>query len=198
MAFDFNKDNIDKEFADRVNSIKTAIKFEDIFYCPYNNAQRFSLRQDSPIWNHFFGKDSEINKKKYDIWADESKYVSLHYPTYDSYIPYQKYYHIDDFIPFYNDILHILLKYPNYRLLKKEPFYFIYQEYYYEDRNSFNKIYKKTLHITLEIHEVKDMTKKWLDTISGQEIDEFDYLIEVGKKKNSTFAQYLQSQWNDI
>lgn len=197
MAFDFNKDNIDKEFADRVNSIKTAIKFEDIFYHPYNNNRRFSLRQDSLIWNHFFGEESDINKK-HDIWADESKYVSLHYPTYDSYIPYQKYYHIDDFILFYNSVLNILLKYPKYKLIKKEPFYFMYQDYYYKDRNSFEKIYKKSLHITLEIHEVKDMTKKWLDTISGQEIDEFDYLIEVGKKKNSTFAQYLQLTWNNI
>lgn len=198
MAFEFDKDNIDKDFADQVNSIKTEIKFEDIFYCPYNNSQRFSLRQDGPIWNHFFGEESDINKKKYDIWADDSKYVSLHYPTYNSYIPYQKYYHIEDFIPFYNDVLHILLKHPNYKLLKKEPFYFMYQDYYYKDRNSFEKVCKKTLHITLEVYEVKDVTKKWLDAISGQEIDEFDYSMEVGKKKNSTFAQYLQSTWNNI
>lgn len=196
MAFEFDKDNIDKDFANQVNSIKTEIKFEDIFYRPYNNSQRFSLRQDGPIWNHFFGEESDINKKKYDIWADNSKYVSLHYPTYNSYIPYQKYYHIEDFIPFYNDVLHILLKHPNYKLLKKEPFYFIYQDYYYKDRNNFEKVYMKTLHITLEVYEVKDVTKKWLDAISGQEIDEFDYLMEVGKKKNSTFAQYLQSPWN--
>ena len=59
-------------------------------------------------------------------------------------------------------------------------------------------ILTKTLHITLEIHEIKGTAKKWLDVISGQEIDEFDYLMEVGKKKNSTFAQYLQSTWNNI
>ena len=188
MAFEFDKDNIDKDFADQVNSIKTEIKFEDIFYHPYNNSQQFSLRQDGPIWNHFFGEESDINKKKYDIWADDSKYISLHYPIYDSYIPYQKYYHIDDFISFYNNVLNILLKYPNYKLLKKEPFYFMYQDYYYKDRNSFEKVCKKTLHITLEIHEIKGAAKKWLDAISGQEIDEFDYLMEVGKKKNSTFA----------
>lgn len=189
MAFEFDKDNIDKDFADQVNSIKTEIKFEDIFYCPYNNSQRFSLRQDGLIWNHFFGEESDINKKKYDIWADDSKYISLHYPIYDSYIPYQKYYHIDDFISFYNNVLNILLKYPNYKLLKKEPFYFMCQDYYYKDRNSFEKVYKKTLHITLEIHEIKGTAKKWLDAISGQEIDEFDY---------STFAQYLQTTWNNI
>lgn len=63
MAFEFDKDNIDKDFADQVNSIKTEIKFENIFYCPYNNSQRFSLRQDGPIWNHFFGEESDINKK---------------------------------------------------------------------------------------------------------------------------------------
>lgn len=177
MAFEFDKDNIDKDFADQVNSIKTEIKFEDIFYRPYDNSQRFSLRQDGPIWNHFFGEESDINKKKYDIWADDSKYISLHYPIYDSYIPYQKYYHIDDFISFYNNVLNILLKYPNYKLLKKEPFYFIYQDYYYKDRNNFEKVYMKTLHITLEVYEVKDVTKKWLDAISGQEIDEFDYLM---------------------
>ena len=39
MAFEFDKDNIDKDFADQVNSIKTEIKFENIFYCPYNNSQ---------------------------------------------------------------------------------------------------------------------------------------------------------------
>lgn len=83
-------------------------------------------------------------------------------------------------------------------MLKKEPFYFIYQDYYYKDRNNFEKVYMKTLHITLEVYEVKDVIKKWLDAISGQEIDEFDYLMEVGKKKNSTFAQYLQSTWNNI
>lgn len=91
-----------------------------------------------------------------------------------------------------------MLKYPNYKLLKKEPFYFMYQDYYYKDRNSFEKVYKKTLRITLEIHEIKGTSKKWLDAISGQEIDEFDYLMEVGKKKNSTFAQYLQSTWGNI
>lgn len=198
MAFEFDKDNIDKDFADQVNNIKTEIKFEDIFYCPYNNSQRFSLRQDSLIWNYFFGEESNINKKKYDIWADESKYVSLHYPTYNSYIPYQKYYHIEDFTPFYNDVLYILLEHPNYKLLKKEPFYFMYQDYYYKDKNSFEKVYMKTLHITLEVYEVKDVTRKWLDAISGQEIDEFDYSIERNKKNNSTFAQHLQLTWNNI
>ena len=52
-----------------------------------------------------------------------------------------------------------------------------YQDYYYKDRNSFEKVCKKTLHITLEIHEIKGTAKKWLDAISGQEIDEFDYLM---------------------